>query len=129
MGIYKIGEPFKNVQEFADYPHNKLYFHGKLIGKPIVDNWQFRLIRGNIENGALLKAELSDGYKYYYADVEIFDNDSELSFCCNLDVIARNSLEAKCKVILKIINEYNLTDEDIDIRVDVYTLEAARDND
>ena len=129
MGIYKIGEPFKNVQEFADYPHNKLYFHGKLIGKPIVDNWQFRLIRGNIENGALLKAELSGGYKYYYADVEIFDNDSELSFCRNLDVIARNSLEAKCKVILKIINEYNMTDEDIDIRVDVYTLEAAIDND
>lgn len=129
MGIYRIGEPFKNVQEFADYPHNKLYFHGKLIGKPIVDNWQFRLIQGSIENGALLKAELSDGYKYYYADVEIFDNDSELSFCRNLDVIARNSLEAKCKVILKIINEYNMTDEDIDIRVDVYTLEVARDND
>lgn len=129
MGIYKIGEPFKNVQDFADYPHNKLYFHGKLIGTPIVDNWQFRLIKGNIENGALLKAELSDGYKYYNADINIWDNDGEMGFSRTLNVIARNALEAKCKAILKMIDGYNMTDEDIDIEVNVYTVEAASDND
>lgn len=123
MGIYKISEPFKNIQDYADYPHNRLYFHGKLIGKPIVDNWQFRLIKNSIENGSLLKATLNDGYKYYNADVDVFD------FHFTLNVIARNSLEAKCKVILKMINDYNATDEDLDIRVDVYTIEAMKDND
>ncbi len=129
MGIYKIGEPFKSVQDFADYPHNKLYFHGKLIGKPIVDNWQFRLIKNSIENGGLLKATLNDSYKYYNADVDIFDNDADMNFHYTLNIIARNPLEAKCKAILKIINDYNATDEDIDMKVDVFTVEAAKDND
>lgn len=129
MGIYKIGEPFKNVQDFVDYPHNKLYFHGKLIGKPIVDNWQFRLIKNNIENGGLLKATLNDGYRYYNADIDIFDNDAETDFHFALNVIARNPLEAKCKAILKMINDYNATDEDLDIRVNVYTVEVVKDND
>lgn len=129
MGIYKIGEPFKNVQDFADYPHNKLYFHGKLIGKSIVDNWQFRLINNNIENGSLLKATLNDGYKYYNADMDIFDNDVETDFHFTLNVIARNPLEAKCKAILKMINDYNATDEDLDIRVNVYMGEAVECND
>ena len=129
MGIYKIGEPFKSVQDFADYPHNKLYFHGKLIGKPIVDNWQFRLIKNSIENGGLLKATLNDSYKYYNADVDIFDNDADMNFHYTLNIIARSPLEAKCKAILKIINDYNATDEDIDMKVDVFTVEAAKDND
>lgn len=125
MRVFKIGEPFKSIQDYADYPHSKLYFHGRLIGKSIVDNWQFRMIRRCIEYGELLKAELNEGYKYYNVDFEVVDNDDECEYAFTINSIARSPLEAKCKALLKAIENYNFTDENIDIKTDVYIVEAG----
>lgn len=125
MRVFKIGEPFKSIQDYADYPHSKLYFHGRLIGKSIVDNWQFRMIKRCIEYGELLKAELNEGYKYYNVDFEVVDNDDECEYAFTINSIARSPLEAKCKALLKAIEHYNYTDENIDIKTDVYIVEAG----
>ena len=127
MGIYRIGEPFKSIQEYCDYPHNRLYFHNKIIGKPITDNWQFRLICQAIQDKAFRKAELNEGYEYYNVNVTVFENDSWIEFDRTLNIIARSPLEAKSKAILKIINDYNLTDQDVDMKVDVYKAVAESD--
>lgn len=110
--MYRIASPFKDVQDYANYPHNKLYFHGKLIGKSITDNWQFRKIKNDIENGWLLKAELDNGFKYYNVDVTVDHNDIEQTFEYSMTIIARSYLEAKCKAILQLIDRYGLTEEE-----------------
>ena len=116
MRMFKIGQPFKSVEEYANYPHKKLYYHGKLIGTSITDNWQFRKIKNDIENGYLLKAELDNGFKYWNVDVIADDNSSEQEFGFSLTVIARSWLEAKCKALLEIIERYGYTsDDNVDI--------------
>lgn len=121
MGIFRIGEPFKNIQDYADYPHNRLYFHGKIIGKSVTDNWQYRMISRCIKDGSFLKAELNPEYRYYNIEANIqdknYDDTIELQFC----VIARSVLEAKSKATLKIINDYHLIDDNIHIKA--YTIE------
>ena len=129
MRMFKIGQPFKNVEEYANYPHSKLYFYGKLIGKSITDNWQFRKIKKDIESGWLLKAELDNGFKYWNVDVIIDDNNSEQEFEYSLTVIARSCLEAKCKALLQIIERYGYTGDDVDIMCNnIHCVEGESDD-
>ena len=119
MGIFKLGEPFKNVQEYVDYPHNRLYAHGKIIGKAITDNWQFRMIKNGIEQGWLQKAELNPEYRYYNATVTLCSREFSDRIPFHLAVIARNAIEAKCKAVLNVIQKYDLTTDNYDIETEV----------
>ena len=74
MGAFKVGERFENIQDYCDYPYSHLYFHDKIIGKTITDNWQFRKIKQDIELGNLKKAEINNGYKIYEVTALSFDN-------------------------------------------------------
>lgn len=128
MGIFRISKPFENIQDYADYPHNRLYFHGKIIGKCITDNWQYRLICRYIKDGALLKAELNPGYKYYNIEASVHDENSVM--CFRDCIIARSVLEAKSKATLKLINNYLLfDDEKYQIDVKAYTIERVETDD
>lgn len=119
MGIFRIGGAFKDIQDYADYSHNRLYYHGKLIGKVITDNWQFRKIRNNIENGALLKAELNPEYRYYNVTATLCSKEFPDRIPFHLNIIARNTIEARCKAVLQIIQKYNLTTDNYDIETEV----------
>lgn len=125
--MFQISKPFESLQDYADYPHSKLYWHGKLIGKAITDNWQFCRIKAGIENGGLLKAELAEGYKYYNCDTTIIARStyaSELDeFNYHETIIARSALEAKAKVILDKCNYFHFEDGDVQILVDAYTID------
>lgn len=130
MGIFKIGQPFKNIQDYADYQHNRLYYHGKIIGKCVTDNWQYRMICRCIKDGSLLKAELNPEYKYYNIEANVqdkrYDDLLEFQFC----VIARGTLEAKSKAMLKIINDYHLFNDNMfQIDIKAYTIERMETND
>ncbi len=130
MRMFKIGQPFKDVNDYASYSHKKLYYHGKLIGTSIVDNWQFRKIKNDIKNGYLLKAELDNGFKYWNVDVIIDYIESEQEFEHSLTVIARSWLEAKCKALLQIIELYGYTgDDDVDIMCNnIHCIEGENDD-
>ena len=124
MGMYQIDRPFKGIQEYASYPYNKLYWHGKLISKAVTDNWQFGLIRRGIENGELLRAKLADGYRVYNVDVTItgrehysYDVDR---FLYHDVVIARSAIEAEARTTLKYCDRYTLTDGEGEIQVHAY---------
>ena len=119
MGIFRIGGVFKDIQDYADYSHNRLYYHGKLIGKVITDNWQFRKIRNDIENGAFLKAELNPEYRYYNVTATLCSKEFPDRIPFHLNIIARNIIEAKCKAVLQIIQKYNLTTDNYDIETEV----------
>lgn len=73
MGAFKIGSKFDSIKEYCDYPYSHLFFNGKVIGKAITDNWQFRQIENGIKSGYLRKAELNDGYKSYEVTALDFD--------------------------------------------------------
>lgn len=127
MGMFKISAPFKNIQDYADYPHNRLYFRGKIIGKCITDNWQYRLICRHIEDGALLKAELNPEYRYYNVIATLCSREFSDRIPFHLTVIARNKIEAECKAILNIIEKYNLTTDNYSIETEAETYEALND--
>lgn len=124
MGIFRIGEPFKDMQDYADYPHNRLYYHGKLVGKVITDNWQFRKIRNDIETAALLKAELNPEYRYYNVTATLCSREFPDRIPFHLTVIVRNTIEAKCKAVLSVIQKYNLTTDNYDIETEVEIFSA-----
>lgn len=101
MGAFKIGDKFQNMQEYCDYPYSHLFFHGKVIGKAITDNWQFRKIINDIKYGNLRKAELSNGYKLYEVTAFVFDNFSYATkpFIYKAKFVAKNADEAEKKMI------------------------------
>lgn len=124
MGIFRIGGVFKDIQDYADYPHNRLYAHGKIIGKAITDNWQFRMIKNGIELGWLLKAELNPEYRYYNVTATLCSREFPDRIPFHLTVIARNTIEAKCKAVLNVIQKYNLTTDNYDIETEVEIFSA-----
>lgn len=127
--MYQIGKPFESLQDYAEYPHNKLYWHGKLIGKAVTDNWQFCRINRGIKDGSLLKAELINGYKYYNCDItvkSIRNYEYEVkTYECSRTVIARTALEAKAKVTLEYCDLFKFDDSDDEIFIDAYTIEKG----
>lgn len=84
MGIYEKGEKIKSIEEYSTYPFSHLYAHGKLIGKSITDNWQYRLLKNGIENGWLCKAKLTEGYKRYHVEIHISFQYSRFVRSCRL---------------------------------------------
>lgn len=122
MGMFKIGGRFESLQDYAEYPYNKLYWHGTLIGKAITDNWQFRKIKAGIESGYLRRAELADGYHAYDVDVSIepvgWDGESKLHISPQI-VIARSEEEVKKRVVQKYRRKYGFTDADGVIRCEI----------
>ena len=101
MGAFKIGDRFQSVQEYCDYPYSHLFFHGKVIGKAVTDNWQFRKIMNDIEHGNLCKAKLNDGYKLYEVTASVFDAYSYPSkpYICKAKFVAKSIDEAEKKMI------------------------------
>lgn len=73
MGAFKIGERFKSLQEYDEYPYTHLFFHNTLIGKAVTDNWQYRMLVNNLRMGCLKKAELNDGYAVYEVKFKMLD--------------------------------------------------------
>ena len=100
MGAFKIGEKFQNIKEYCDYPYSHLFFHDKVIGKAVTDNWQFRKIANDIEFGNLRKAELNDGYKLYEVTASVFDNyASKAEYVHTARFVAKSAAEAEKKMI------------------------------
>lgn len=101
MGAFKIGDKFLNIQEYCDYPYSHLFFRGKVIGKAVTDNWQFRKIANDIKYGNLRKAELNDGYKLYEVTALVFDNYSYATkpFISKARFVAKSADEAEKKMI------------------------------
>ena len=101
MGAFKMGDKFNSVEEYCSYPYSHLFFHGKLIGKAITDNWQFRKIVNDIEFGNLRKAELNDGYKLYEVTALTFDNYTFATkpFVVKAKFVAKSADEAEKKII------------------------------
>lgn len=97
MGAFKIGERFKNLQEYDEYPYTHLFFHNTLIGKAITDNWQHRKLVNDLKMGWLKKAELNDGYAVYEVKFTMLDRRCHNEFIwsyvltgvCESDVIRR----------------------------------------
>lgn len=101
MGAFKIGDKFDNIEEYCNYPYSHLFFHGKVIGKAITDNWQFRAIENGIKYGYLRKAELNDGYKLYEVTALSFDNYTYATkpFVSKAKFVAKSVEEAEKKMI------------------------------
>lgn len=100
MGAFKIGDKFLNVQEYCDYPYSHLFFHGKVIGKAVTDNWQFRKIANDIKHDNLRKAELNEGYKLYEVTASVFDNfASKAEYVQTAKFVAKSVAEAEKKMI------------------------------
>ena len=100
MGAFKIGKKFQDIKEYCDYPYSHLYFYGRLIGKAVVDNWQFRKIVNDIKYGNLQKAELNDGYKLYEVNAITFVNfSSKPEFESAARFVAKSVEEAEQKMI------------------------------
>lgn len=92
------------MDEYASYPYTHLYYHGKLIGKSITDNWQFRLIHSGVKNGWLRKAKLNDGFHYYKVYILI----DGLKFIEN--IIERSKDKAVAKLVRKFRKENIIAD-------------------
>lgn len=100
MGAFKIGDKFLNIQEYCDYPYSHLFFHGKVIGKAVTDNWQFRKIANDIKYDNLRKAELNEGYKLYKVTASVFDNfASKAEYVQAAKFVAKSVAEAEKKMI------------------------------
>lgn len=101
MGAFKIGDKFDSIEEYCNYPYSHLFFYGKVINKAIVDNWQFRKIKKDIEYGGLRKAELNDGYKIYEVTALVFDNYRYATepFAYKSKFVAKSADEAEKKMI------------------------------
>lgn len=100
MGAFKIGDKFNSVEEYCSYPYSHLFFHGKLIGKAITDNWQFRKIAHDIEYGNLRKAEINDEYKLYEVTALVFTCfDTKPEFVHKAKFVAKSVREAEKKMI------------------------------
>lgn len=100
MGAFKIGDKFLNIQEYCDYPYSHLFFHGKVIGKAVTDNWQFRKIANDIKYDNLRKAELKEGYKLYEVAASVFDNfASKAEYVQTAKFVAKSVAEAEKKMI------------------------------
>lgn len=80
MGAFKIGERLKNLQEYDEYPYTHLFFHDRLVGKVITDNWQYRKLVNDLKMGYLKKAELNDEYAVYEVKFEMFERHSHDGF-------------------------------------------------
>lgn len=97
MGAFKIGERFKSLQEYDEYPYTHLFFHDRLVGKAITDNWQYRKLVNDLKMGYLKKAELNDEYAVYEVKFEMLDRRCHNEFIwsyvltgvCESDVIRR----------------------------------------
>ena len=100
MGAFKIGDKFLNIQEYCDYPYSHLFFHGKVIGKAVTDNWQFRKIANDIKYDNLRKAELNEGYKLYEVTASVFNNfASKAEYVQTAKFVAKSAAEAEKKMI------------------------------
>lgn len=97
MGAFKIGERFNSLQEYDEYPYTHLFFHDRLVGKAITDNWQYRKLVNDLKMGYLKKAELNGEYAVYEVKFEMFERRYHDEFVwsyvltgmCEADVISR----------------------------------------
>lgn len=106
LGAFKIGEPFADIKEYSDYPFSHLYDHGRLLGKAITDNWQYRVLCNRINQGALHKAELAEGYSLYSVMAVVFtDFNTKPDYTKTQIFPARNEKEAERKMILAFCRE------------------------
>lgn len=101
MGAFKIGDKFDSIEEYCNYPYSHLFYHDKVIGKVITDNWQFRKIVNDIEYGNLRKAILNDGYKLYEVKAFFFDDSyyATKPYVSKAKFVAKSADEAEKKMI------------------------------
>lgn len=112
MNKFVISDTFADMNEYASYPYTHLYYHGKIVGKAITDNWQFRMIHGGVKYGWLRKAKLNDEFHYYQVHILI----DGLEFIQN--IIERSKDKAVTKLVKKFRKENDIAD-DINIETEV----------
>lgn len=111
MGAFKIGERFNSLQEYDEYPYTHLFFHDRLVGKAIIDNWQYRKVVSDLKMGWLKKAELNDGYAVYEVKFTMLDRRYHDEFvwsyvltgACEADVIRRAIRNLSKKIGEKVV--------------------------
>lgn len=101
MGAFKIGNKFDSIEEYCNYPYSHLFYHDKVIGKAVTDNWQFCKIENDIKYGYLRKATLNDGYKLYEVTASSFDNGTYATkpYVSKAKFVAKSVDEAEKKMI------------------------------
>lgn len=130
---YIIGEPFESIVEYERYPLSQMFFHGRLIGKAVTDNWQYRFLKNQIINGWLRKAKLNKGYDLYSITVLMFSEYDSKPISSNKRCVAKSKLDAEkyairnLKKYCKLSGEhgdYYIEDENTTIKVTVVKLSA-----
>lgn len=96
MKQFVIGERFADMNDYSNYTYTHLFYHGKLIGKSITDNWQFHMLRNAIMCGLLKKAKLNDGFNMYCVKITV-DN-----FTCEYITVACSKTKAISKIKKKL---------------------------
>lgn len=102
---YEIGEPFKDIQDYENYQFHQLFFHERMIGRAIVDNWQYRFLKHNIENGNLRKGKLINGYNLYDVRIAIFYDFDTVPFIYKRKITAKSKEEVEREVV-KLENDH-----------------------
>lgn len=101
MGAFVKDSPFKDIKEYSEYPFSHLYDNGRLLGKAITDNWQYRVLCNRIQSGVLCKAKLADEYKIFSVSALMFtkgDYDTK-PLTITRDFTAKNAKEAEKKML------------------------------
>lgn len=95
-----MDQPFKDMNEYSEYSFSHLYDHGRLLGKAITDNWQYRTLYNRIQQGVLYKAKLAEGYRLYTVTALVFINyNTKPEYTIVNDFPAQNVKEAERKLI------------------------------
>lgn len=95
-----MDQPFKDMNEYSEYSFSHLYDHGRLLGKAITDNWQYRTLYNRIQQGVLYKAKLAEGYRLYTVTALVFINyNTKPEYTIVKDFPAQNAKEAEQKLI------------------------------
>lgn len=114
MKQFVIGEKFADMNDYSNYTYSHLFYHGKLIGKSITDNWQFRMLRNAIVCGFLKKAKLNDGFDVYCVKVTTDDSTYEHTTiaCSKTKAISKAKKKLFCGAIF--LDDYTIEAEVID---------------
>lgn len=110
MRKFVIGDSFKDINEYCDYPYTHLFFRERLMHKAAIDNWMFHFLRRQLKDGHLKKAKLNDGFREYNVTI-IVDG-----FRFKYRIIQTNEEEARKEAVIKHIKACGVYDE---IRVEV----------